>query len=529
MKVMIVVVKRILSLILIIAISLCFNIYCNASIDMQYQKTNYKLGDTNADGEINVSDCLNLINVLINSKNAYMLYERADVNADYSCDVTDLLFLRKHIAELDVEFIDADFARNVGDVTAELEDLGRNNFDTSYVDWDDKSVETIVARNPNDMIAYNSKVYVAGGNYNTNQGPVRVTYYSRDYNVGKSAGELQTEQINRFYIYDDILFTTSIDEKYWGAASVYYLKDYRFSFQTNYAVLPKNIHCFDMTKFNNTYFFAGSAVHYDDKYLGYSGSALELSKGIIHMFTGDDITKCTSADFVDVPIINKNGEVISFDTDMNKYTTSSGKVYYSTANGVPRVYDLFEWGDDLYALYYDQYMNNGYYPQENNYNGLYKFDSKTNEFVYQSRLKIDGLREKFEESQDRNKILHDFQWGNKYYFVTDCGLLSTKDFITYKDEYISDVPNAIVRDVIFRDDSAYVICSEVNNKGGFTNYLFETTDFENYNQILKFDALSYVRSFEYCNGAFYFGLGATVEGNYCNTECGRIYRYIYYK
>lgn len=522
-------IKRIISLFLVVVISLCLSVYCNANVDTQYQKTNFMIGDANGDGEINVNDCLSLINVLINSKNSYILYERADLNADYICDVTDLLFLRKYIARLSVELIDSDFARNVGDITDQLEDLGKNNFDTSYVDWDDSSVEKTVARNPNDMIAYKSKVYVTGGNYNSNQGPVRVTYYARENKEGKSAGNLETEQINRFYMYDDMIFTTSIDEKNWGAGSVYYLKDYRFSFQTKYAVLPKNIHCYDMTKFNDTYFFAGSAVDYNNTYVGYSGNTLELSKGIIYMFKGDDITKCTSADFVDVPMINKNGKKISFDICVSKKTTSDGRVYYTNQGGVPRVYDLFEWNDNLYAFYYDQYAYNTYLPQENNFNGLYKYDVNTNEFVYQSNLKIDGLREKFESSQDRNKVLHDFQWDNKYYFVTDSGLMSTTDFITYKDEYISEVPNSIVRDVIFKDDSAYLICSEVNSKGSYTNRVYETTDFVNYNPILSFDAPSYARSFEYCNGAFYFGLGATIEGNYCNLECGRIYRYIYYK
>ena len=505
--------KRFISIVLILMLLPFCSIVSCASEDQQYSPMSCTMGDVNGD-----------------AKNSYIYCEYADLNGDYSCNMRDVLSLRKIIADLNVEIADYSFVRNVGDVTNELEDLGKNNYKTSNnVNWDDSNAEKIVARNPNDMIAYKSKVYVAGGNYDTNQGPVTVSYYSREYNEGKYGGVIDSEQINRFYIYDDIVFTTSIDEKAWGSASVCFLKDYRFSFQSKSGVLSKNIHCFDMAKYNNTFFFAGSAVHYDSRYPVYYGDSLELSKGIIHMFIGDDITKCTAADFVDVPIINKNGEVISFDIDMNKYTTSSGKTYYSTAYGVPRVYDLFEWGDDLYALYYDQYMYNGYYPQENNYNGLYKFDSKTNEFVYQAHLKIDALREKFEESQDKNKILHDFQWGNKYYFITDYGLLSTSNFINYKDECISDVPNAIVRDAIFRDNSVYVLCSEINSKGSYTNYVYQTTDFINFNKMLQFDALSYVRSFEYYNGAFYFGLGATKEGSYCNPECGRIYRYKYYK
>ena len=427
--------KKIISILLVVTIFIFGNCIVQASEDEQYNPVDLVMGDVNGDGEVNVADCLNFRETMVNKKNAYILCEYADLNGDFVCNVADLLILRKQLCGFDVQFADYSFGEFVGDVTNELQDLGKNNFDTANTDWDDSNVEKIDARNPNDMIAYKSKVYVTGGNYDTNQGPVRVTYYSREYNEGKNAGTIDTEQINRFYKFDDVVFTTSIDERTWGSGSVSFLKDYRLFFQTNAGVLQKNIHCYDMSKFGGTYFFAGSAVDYNDKYLGYSGSKLELSKGIIYMFKGSDITKCTANDFVDVPIINKNGVTIKFDTDVMQATLNGGSYYYD-GHGVPRVYDLFEWRGDLYALYYDQYMYNSYYDQSRNYNGLYKYDAQKQAFVFEPDLKIDIFRDKFVESQDKNKILHDFEWGDRYYFVTDVGLLSTNDFKNYQEEYI---------------------------------------------------------------------------------------------
>ena len=65
----------------------------------------------------------------------------------------------------------------------------------------------------------------------------------------------------------------------------------------------------------------------------------------------------------------------------------------------------------------------------------------------------------------------------------------------------------------------------------FENVVLETADFVNFRPILHFDSDLFARSFEFCNGEFYFGLGISSEDDfdyYDISECGRIYRYRYY-
>ena len=43
-------IKRIISLILVIVLSLFVTVFCDAREDMQYQKTDFPIGDANGDG-----------------------------------------------------------------------------------------------------------------------------------------------------------------------------------------------------------------------------------------------------------------------------------------------------------------------------------------------------------------------------------------------------------------------------------------------------------------------------------------------
>ena len=201
--------------------------------------------------------------------------------------------------------------------------------------------------------------------------------------------------------------------------------------------------------------------------------------------------------------------------------------------GVPRIYDFFEWQGNLYALYYDQYSefydSYFHYNGKYNFNGLYKYDSEKCQFIYDSTLKIDGITDMFDSNQDKEKINHDFSFNGKYYMISN-RMIVTDDFVNYNNFVIPNYESYCVRDVIMRSEKYYLLCNTVNKTGGYTNYVLETEDMEKFRPILHFNTSTYAKSFEFCNGAFYFGLGATIDENKnINTECGRIYRYNYYK
>lgn len=499
--------------------------------DNQFDATVSEMGDVNSDNEININDVLAMRKVFSNERFASMNYENADLNGDSKSSLIDLLLLRKHLAGYDVEISNDRFLKADKDITSELEDLGKNNFDDNYNPWTDSTTANTYSRNPYDMLTVGGRVLVSGGNYQDNTGPVKITYYARDYAKSRSAGTVGTEQVNRFYSYDGLTFALAIDTCNWGSGDLYVMKENGYSFTTRSAVFSGNIHCYDMTKYNDKFYFAGSSVGYDSNIKGYSGGTLEMSKSVIYRFKGEDITKATREDFEEVELVDKNGNVVDFTTQIKSGEKLNGEIYYMSL-GVPRIYDIFEFDGELYALYYDHYASwydetygyNGKY----NFNGLYQYNSVKDQFIYNPNLKIDGMTEFFEESQDLNKVTHDFEWNGKFYIISDT-MISTDDFINYEAVVIDGYEGYNVRDVIVRSGKLYFLCNKTVSGGNYVNYILETEDMENFRPILHFSSATFARSFEISNGAFFFGLGADYDENYINTECGRIYRYIYYK
>lgn len=522
--------KKLISLTLAISILvMTFNLMGSAEVirDDQYNETVCTMGDLNGDGEIKIADCNTFMQALVESESADMKYEAADVNGDFLCDTKDMLILKKYIAGYEIEFSENLFGKDDEDVTSDLTDLGKNNF---YSGYNDSNYTLSISRYPYDMITVGNQVLVSGGNYNDNTGPVRINTYTRNSEYSSYVGRLNTEQVNRFYSYDSNIFALAIDSIYWGKGDLYVMKNGKGNFRTRSQVFANNIHCYDMAKYGDNYFFAGSSVHYDGNYKGYSGGNLEMSQAIVYRFTGEDIAYCEESDFEEVPLINKYGEVLNFKSHLLKGEKDSGITYYM-AMGVPRIYDFFEWNGNLYALHYDQYSDwydeNYGYNGKYNYNGFYKYDEEKNQFIYDSSLKMDGIVELFQASQDFGKLNHDFQLKDKYYFIGE-GMKYTSDFVTYNDVEIPGYEGYVVHDAIMRFGKVYLLCSS-GSGSDYTNYVFETEDFESFRPILHFSAGSYAKSFEYCNGSFFFGLGAIVINETCNTECGRIYRYNYYK
>lgn len=521
--------KNILILVLsLIVLAASMQINAVAETDEQYDNTVYEMGDVNCDGEVDSSDCLDMMKILTNTKRTYMTYEAADLNGDCAFSLKDVLILKKKIANIDVEINTKRFFKPDEDITDELEDLGKNNYSYGY---DDSNYQKIVSRNPYDMIAVRDMVMVSGGNYQDNTGPVRINAYKRNLSTSTPCGDLDTEQINRFYLYNNTPITIATDPKTWLSASVYYFGPKLSFWNSKFDVIKECIHCYDMAQHNGKLFFCGSAVNYDSNYKNSSGNTLELSKGSIYLFTGESINKATSGDFKEVELINKFGDVITYASNTMK--SDNGDYYYSL--GVPRVYDLYEIGDELYALYYDQYIN--LYDEEYNFNGFYKYDDEKGQFIYDNTLSIKYITDVFDDAQDAEKIQHDFEWNGTHYFITR-GLFATKDLKEYNTIVIPEYEDYVVRDAIVRNGKVYLLAEKDNGDDTFTNVVLETEDFENYRPILHFSAKSFARSFEFCNGAFYFGLGAhlvrTNPGKWpaeydINEECGRIYRYVYYK
>lgn len=530
--------KKIICILLVVAFATgCFGYNVLAEVDEQYQETVFSVGDVNSDGNIDVTDALTLSKVLLNTKKSYMDYDLADLNGDNACDIKDYLLLQKKLSDPSIKINNERFSKDDKDITNELVDLGLNNFDYKY---NDLNYSYTVSRNPYDMISVRDMVMVSGGNYQDNTGPVQIRSYTRAGDEAGSSGLLDTEQVNRFYKYDDRPYAVAIDPKTWQAASIYYMYPKLTYWISRADVINNCIHCYDMAKYNGKYFFCGSAVSYDSNYNAYSGKNVEMTKATVYLFTGDNISSSSKNDYKEVDLVYKDGTVIDYTSNLVQKVEKkdSGDYYYYYTTGVPRIYDLYELNGELYALYYNQYSNL-YEGEDKNYNfnGFYKYDEAKNQFIFDSSLDIQPIIDRYNSQQDAEKIQHDFEWKGTHYFIME-GLFSTKDLKTFTDINLPNYEDYKTHDAIVRSGKVYLLASKENSNGTYTNVVLETEDFKTYRPILHFLSKAFARSFEFNNGAFFFGLGAHLvntnpdiypEKYEINKECGRIYRYIYYK
>lgn len=472
------------------------------------------MGDANGDGEVTEAD-LSLFKAYLAGEAREIRYEFCDLDGNYKINELDVEILEKYFKG-EVALKGTPFGRPDWDVTSLLEDLGVNNLKK----WGNGKIETLRARNPYDMIVSNGMVMVSGGNYQDNLGPVVINGYGRDIYEPVAMGTLDSEQINRFYDCGDFIVSLAIDPRTWQFGDIYLKPATSDKWVSRGQVLVDNIHCYDMIEFDGSYFFCGSNVTY--KTLG--GKKMELSKAAIYVLDGELSKSIKKSNFSEVKIIDRDGNEINYESNVGEYNNRGEIIYYS--KGVPRFYEFFKLGDKLYAFYYDQY--------EDGFTGLYLYDKESGSFVFDVTVNPQPISDIMAGTvQDAEKIQHDFEWGDRYYFVKS-GLYYTEDFITYSEMVIPEYEDYRVHDVIFRGDAAYVLASFEQKSGDFTNVVLETFDFEEFRPLLHFDSKLFARSFELCNGEFYFGLGFTVstqtEGISARyAECGRIYRYTYYR
>ena len=525
-KNMVIIMKRLICIFCCAALmfsSLCLNA-CAAQTE-QYVARDSKYGDANDDGTVNLLDLI-LLRKYIVKMQVNMNYENIDINGDCKINLFDLIALRKMMVKMTVQYGQR-FSKDNLDINSTVEDLGIPLAST----WPDSGMgDKISARNPFDMVAFNNNVYISCGNYSTNEGPIKLIRLSRNDKIRKTV-EFQTEQANKFYIYDDRLFTLAVDPKAWLTGS-YYTCDKNKSW-VSHDILANNIHCYDMIKHNGKYFFAGSNVEYDD-------NNKELSNGVVFSCSEEDVTLTNRIEafqrFSLVPFINKYGDTINM-TD-HSY-------------GVPRVYELMEFKGVLYAMYYNYVEENfvtSMYPDTRfdglECNGVYKYNDEKQQFEYCEGLNIlDQFKGNIKFNQDRETVMTDFEWNGQYIVIND-GISATNDLKTWETISIPEYEDYAARDCQVIGDKLYILANVKVKDGQWTNAVFETSDLKTFRRILYFDTVSWLRSFAYTNGAFFFCVGAysneISEVKWISnvkhekvfeygTECGRVYRYIYYK
>lgn len=257
--------------------------------------------------------------------------------------------------------------------------------------------EQVNSRLSDDMTVFDGKLYVGGGDYGANTGPVYVMSYDLERGVwGKSSEALPDEQIKRFALVDGELAILGTDPKEdWTMGNYYVLRDGKWE---TLRVLPSGIHCFDYAEFEGEGFFG-----------------LGVNSG-------------------DYPVVRFDGEgytAVEFYKDGEPLDTS----VYETV----RVYNLFEYRGELYAFFaFDKAGEDG---AKSYYMDLYRYDGEAFEYAFGSL-----------PAEDMPDIV---TTDSAAYFVMNRTLLVTHDLTGFSG--IALGKDIKVSDIIEADGSIFVL------------------------------------------------------------------------
>ena len=306
--------------------------------------------------------------------------------------------------------------------------------------------ELVNSRLSDDMTVFDGRLYVGGGDYGANTGPVYVMSYDLERGVWEKSGEaIPDEQIKRFAFVDGELAILGTDPKEdWTLGNYYVLRDGKWE---TLRVLPSGIHCFDYVEFEGEGFFG----------LGVNSGDYPVAR-----FDGESYT------------------AVRFFKDDEPLDTS---LYEAV-----RVYNLFEYSGELYAFFtFDKEGEDG---AKDYYMDLYRYNGEVFEYAFGSL-----------SAEDMPDIV---TTDSAAYFVMNHALLATHDLTGFS--VIFPDKNVRVSDIIESDGSIFVLGWKPVSQNYYEIIVFE----ENNGGLEKrFGFFAYATAGSFCKDGdiFYVSLG----------------------
>ena len=350
---------------------------------------------------------------------------------------------------------------------------------------DEYSENYMFARNPWDMQTYNGKVYIGAGDYGENSGPTKIICYNSEDGSFEKCDSIYSDQISRFYIFDDCLYTVSVDPVNWGIGEFYRkTKNDENDWFDYYSVLPSFAHCLDMEEFDGKLFFCGQVQDNDNyamiQYIEKSDMPVESINTTKHAFIYKDGKKITE-EYIRVVVC----ELIVFEDNLYAWHNSSERI------GVP-------------------------------YEGLYIYNKEECRFDYiEGEKTLTPVTKKGDNQYDYDLIQAQVEYDGKLVFANN-GLLFTDDLKNYTEcSFGEEYEGFIARDLLEIEGQLYVLASKELENGKFKTCVFVTENLKNFSEVLNFEADSYMISFEYIDKTFIFGEGGTLKNT--AKSCGNLY------
>ena len=308
------------------------------------------------------------------------------------------------------------------------------------------------ARCPWELTVWEGKLFVGGGDYDTNAGPVDIWYYDLQEKSWVNSGEVPDEEVNRFAVIDGCLVAPGIDPKENGTLGNFY----RFENDswTTVKSIPGGLHCFDM-------------VEYDGKI--FAGLGVESGQ-------------------YPIAVSSDKGKTFSH-VEMYKI----GALVDTSGSKNVRVYDLFLFNDNLYAafLYGDTEITYDLYRYEN---GVFVFDNQWYNKIHQVNYNNYIIGGKAEYK------------GNMYF--TTGHLYATDDMVNFTRVVFPS--KQTVYDVCADENGLYALCGEKQSDGKYEisvwrNVGREVTEFD---ELFSFAYDIPPLSIACVDSDFYIGMGS---------------------
>ena len=322
--------------------------------------------------------------------------------------------------------------------------------------WSEYGKKSLNSRNPWDMTVFDNKVFLGGGDYDKNTGPVTVWFYDLVTEEWKNSGKVNDEAVMRFVELDGRLVILGADPKAdWEYGSLYTFIDGKW--ETSRKV-PCGVHMFDCVQFDGRTFYAIGTSEGDQSPVQVTSDGVNFS-GVDFLADGVSILK----------------------NDTNTFT---------------RCYSFFVNGDTLYAFCYRRNTDSIDI-------SFYRFDGTAFQLVSTSS-----------ELQIRSSVIsrqHLFNaWecldGKAYFSVGK--LYATSDFTSA--ELLPTPDGSDVQDLFVFNGELLILTSLKLEDGTYKNSIKTYTKDSGWGELCSFEHGQSAMSFAYSNSSFYVGLGRRV-------------------
>lgn len=341
-------------------------------------------------------------------------------------------------------------------VTRRLHDLGIPLLEA----YSDDSETEIRARTSWDMVAYDGRIYIGCGDYDTNMGPVAVWSYDVESGTWQSSLPLEDEHIKRFTVLDGTLTIPGTDPRGdWSLGSYYTLEGDAWA---EHRVLPSGIHCFDAVEFDGKLFFG-----------------LGVNRG-------------------DSPVVTSvDGEIFSPVTFFRDGTPVDTTLYE-----VIRVHNFVIFEDALYA-----FLTLG--NEEVEAFEVYRYDGE-------GFSCFSTPPEVFLRSYD---ITYTGEFAGLATFVNGYCYYISEDMVSFRPWRVE--MSDLASDVLVMDGVQYVLAHTGLDNGKYESAVYTSTDGKTFTKLFWFRDEVPANSFAYLDGVFYFSMGRYYD--YTSRETGRVY------